>query len=77
MKLGVVLWHDRHRDPEIYLFTSVDKAIDYAKQEVQSNRRDYMEPEEETSDDPDDRYFARWTSEDDYVRVMEVEVEND
>ena len=67
-----MLHHDRHTDPEIKVFHSKDAAVEYAREKAKDccgYPEDYVE--EQIADWV---FYAKYSCEDDYVRVTEVEL---
>jgi len=73
MKVYIVLINDRHTDIEVEAFSSDEKAIDYARKTA----KEYCGSPEiyEESQISDWLFYARYSSEEDYVRVVEREID--
>lgn len=84
MKVAVVIWNDRHAEPEPYVFLDSLKEVNWAHKQVHENRREDANPEylEETlyepNNSPDLLYYGTYSCEGDGLWVVECEaVEGD
>ena len=69
-KIYIALCCDRHQDPEVGVFTTLDKAIIYAKKFIEENAR-FPEEIDETIYVKSQLYRASYSQEGDYVEVFE------
>lgn len=69
MKLYVAMIRDRHSDPDAYVFSTPEAAVEYAKTCVQ----EYARHPESIEEEPIEGwlYHARYSSEGDAVWVLE------
>ena len=78
MKIYIVVIDDRHCDTDVKPFSDKEKAIEYAKEQVQSNARqpeDIDEPELNASMVKEGWvYYATYSCESDSVTVIEREL---
>lgn len=67
-KLYVVMINDRHTDPEPYVFSTPEAAIDYARSEA----HEYARTPEGVEEEPIEGwlYYARYSGEGDSVWVI-------
>jgi hypothetical protein len=74
VKIYVAMICDRHSDPEPYLFTTAQAAIDFARDQALDNALDAEDFDE--SETPDGwLYYASYSEEGDNVWVLEKEIE--
>ena len=74
MELYVAMVDDRHTDPYARLFTTPERAIDYARRLAEENAARPQDVEE--SEVEGWLYHATWSTEGDAVWVVPREVEN-
>lgn len=73
MKLYVAMIADRHADPEPYVFSTPEAAIEYARTKAHEYARDAADVEE--SNIPTWLYHASYSPESDAVWVLEKELD--
>lgn len=77
-KIYVVLWHDRHVDETVHLFTDKDAAVSWARQQAEDNTRPGGGPDDDDTAELNDTdwvaYFP-YNVEGDYLRVLAVDVD--
>lgn len=72
MKIYIAIGHDRHTDEIIKAYRNKDRAIQFCKDFADENQRSPGDLKEETIEGW--VYYARYSTEDDFVRVEEVEL---
>jgi hypothetical protein len=77
MKIYLAIWEDRHSDSEAYAFSTLGKAIEWAKATV----REYDNELDETLTPPMLRggwlYYGCYSTEGDHIRIVEAEIDGE
>jgi len=77
MKIYVVMVNDRHTDPEPYVFSTAERAIEYARQATQEYAHGPEDIDETLPPPAGWLYSASYSVEDDSVWVIEKELDGD
>lgn len=72
MKIYVVIWEDRHTDTDAFVFSTAEKAIEFAKAKAREyDRYGYFEEKVIKGW----LYYACYSTEGDNLRVIECEMD--
>ena len=73
MKIYAALWNDRHSDPGVYLFSTAELAMTWAKKTCREYNR--FGGLEESEGESDCLYIGTYSCEGDGITVTECEVD--
>jgi hypothetical protein len=77
MQVFVAIWEDRHSDTEAKVFSTEEKAVEWAKRTVKENDRhdDLDETLNESMKEGGWVYYGRYSCEGDHIHVMPVTID--